>query len=209
MFRAIARYLAKHKVRAFQFENVLALANKPTKNANDKQVIGPSNLSAVSAILRNEARMWSHTWQVDSHRDFGSGQQRQRLWGICFRLDDLCMDEDAARGIMNDVMNTCAGVTACHPKEYLLPETDRFLRAERQIQVAKTMGQEDIVGETSLDISKLFETGGVVPCVKKRRLRKVPSETSPSAQKWVKSHAQAFRDIGQDTVGVLMGRACG
>ena len=196
VFRAIARYLKTHCPPLFQFENVVSLATKPKKDNSIE--IGPSNLSAVSAILRHEAGMWSHTWQVDSHRDFGSGQQRHRLWGIAFQLQDLHMTEHAATGILDTAMNSFAGVKPCHPTEYLLPESGDLLKRERHAQVAKSLGQEDLVAEHALDISRLFETGGVIPQTKRRKLRKTPSETSPAAHKWVKSHANAFRELGQD-----------
>lgn len=196
VFRGIARYLRTHGPPLFQFENVVSLAAKPKKDNSIE--IGPSNLSAVTAILRHEAGMWSHTWQVDSHRDFGSGQQRQRLWGIAFKLQDLHMTEHAAKTILDTAMNSFAGVRPCHPTEYLLSESGHQLKRERHAQATKSLGQEDLVAEHSLDISKLFETGGVMPQNKRRKLKKTPSETSPAAHKWVKSHANAFRELGED-----------
>lgn len=78
VFRAISNYIAAHldSVEMFQWETVVALMSKATakNDCGEKVEIGPSNLSAVCAILRNEAKLFSHTYQVCA-RDFGSGAQ--------------------------------------------------------------------------------------------------------------------------------------
>ena len=184
----------------------MPLKTKPTKTVTtaggkeEKQVIGPSNLSAVCAILRQEAARWTHVWQIDSASDFGSGQQRQRLWGLSFRLVDLQMSENAARDILNSAMNSFSGIQPCHPEEYLLHDSSRFLKDERTQQVVRTMETAALVNNDQLNLERLFETGGVFVISnngKKRRLKKQLSDSSPST-KWVAQHQKAFRDIGQD-----------
>ena len=208
MFRAISKYLAKNaNLQVFQFENVTALAAKPeSKGATgEKELTGPSNLSAVCYVLDREASMWSHVWQVDA-RDFGSGQQRQRLYGSAFKRQALHMPLESARQVLNDTMNFCSGVRPCHPEEYLLHPLHPRLKAERSVHVLRNLPEKECPeGATSLSMDCLFQTGGVVPsavgrgrgagCGKRRRLA---TPASPPSAKWVKLHATAFRDLGEE-----------
>ena len=198
VFRAIARYLATSETEVFQFENVTTLAAKPIGKA-DGSVLGPSNLSAVVAVLRHEAKMWSHVWQLDS-RDFGSGQQRQRLWGSCFRLQDLHMSESAAHDLLNSTMDTLVGVEPCHPSEYLLGENEETIKGERSRQALRALVSQD--NKVRLNVDTLFQTGGAVSVVgtKKPRLCKQSSNPSPPSAKWVQNHAKAFRDQGLESL---------
>eukprot|EP00438_Fugacium_kawagutii_P014006 Skav204081 [mRNA] locus=scaffold3129:117954:120142:+ [translate_table: standard] len=204
VFRAISKYLSKNKkLKAFQFENVTALASKPvTKNGSPG---GPSNLSAVCYILEKEANLWTHVWQLDS-MNFGSGQQRHRLYGSSFPKDDLSMSLQSAHMLLDSMMNELAGVTPCHPEEYLLPPTDSEIRSQESITRVSSMSPDDFLavsdeGGRSLCISTLFQTGGVVPSAmnnKKRRCMTRPTDSSPPGMKWVKAHAEAFEKRGED-----------
>lgn len=207
VFRAIAKHLAaKPKVKVFQFENVLPLATKPTgpkepkqsaqsSQKNEKEVIGPSNLSSVCAILRNEAQMWSHVWHLDA-RDFGSGQQRQRLWGLAFRESDLSMTQLAAKELLNRTMDSLVGVECCHPSEYLLPETSAFLKADRAQHSMRSASSDFSSSSSQFDM--FFQTCGAVPQKRRRVLKSQNSDSSPINAKWEVRHAEAFRSLGQD-----------
>ena len=173
---------------------------------------GPSNLSAVCYILDKEAGMWTHVWQVDS-RSFGSGQQRHRLYGSCFKKSQLFMPLEKARKVLSQAMSYLAGVDPCHPDEYLLPATSEIIQAEISMQLMKTLPTEDFLCQAeqaeTLSISAMFRTSGRLPCAlnsgssKRRRLRAHPSDsdrqysTSPKAR-WLQTHAEAFRDLGED-----------
>ena len=187
VFRAIANYLTEKKVRCFQFENVIPLAAKPTQQVSgcegskkkEPTVMGPSNLSAVVAVLRNEAGMFTHCWHLDSREQFGSGQQRQRLWGLSFRLEDLCMTEECAHSVLDEIMNSLAGVQPCHPADYLLPESSAAVRLQRLQHTFKNLSVQDFLrtdhahaqaeehegarSERGLRIDTLFQTEGILP----------------------------------------------
>lgn len=221
VFRAISKYLARNpKVRFFQFENVVALANKPvpqsTPDANGskkRKQIGPSNLSAVCYILEKEAGMWSHVWQVDA-REFGSGQQRQRLYGSCFKMEQLHMTLESAHSLLSSTMNQLVGVSPCHPDEYLMQETSKIVQAERSLQVLQAV--PSVSGHGSLDIQALFQSNGALPCAlghainkRKRCLKRNPSDTAPSPKaKWVNVHSEAFRARGEETWKKLVSIYC-
>ena len=220
VFRAIAKYLAENdKVTFFQFENVTALANKPSSpSTNDdafpkkqnQKVSGPSNLSAVCYVLDKQCDMWSHVWQVDS-RDFGSGQQRQRLYGSCFKKSMLSMTLEKAHAICSETMNHLVGVEACHPVEYLLPDTSPILQAEQSMQVMRSLPMEAFLGGGSKEpgssaawsITKLFESHGTLPCAlnvanKRRKLAKQTSDPTSPKSRWVQVHSDAFRQRGEE-----------
>ncbi len=206
VFRAISKYLSMNpKVQFFQFENVVALANKPvphsTPDANGskkRKQVGPSNLSAVCYILEKEAGMWSHVWQVDA-REFGSGQQRQRLYGSCFKMEQLHMTLESAHSLLSSTMNQLVGVSPCHPDEYLMQETSKIVQAERSLHVLQAVpnASPSLSGLGSLGIQALFQSNGALPGAlghglnKKRRcLKKNPSDTVPSPKaKWVHIHS--------------------
>lgn len=199
MFQAITEYLSAKDSEVFQFENVAALAAKPLGKGT-KQPVGPSNLTAVDYKLR-QIGMWTHVWVLDSRHDFGSGQQRTRLWGHGFRLKDLFMDLEAAHSALDDIMNEISGVPQCDPEEYLLPDSADEVRAQRASAVRQALPETDHVGEGDY-ISSLFGTGGAALLgPKRRKLRKVDSEASSPAvgKKWPVKHAEAFRLRGEDT----------
>ena len=202
MFRAIARYLGVNEVETFQFENVIALANKPMKQGKE---MGPSNLSAVCAVLHHEAQMWTHVWHLDS-REFGSGQQRQRLWGCGFRTKDLQLSLSAAHDLLDSTMNSLVGVGPCHPSEYLLEESSQAVKSERCLQAVRCVSPHTFV-EKATRIDTLFQTGGTLPtalqATKRRRLKQHPSDPSPSGAKWVQVHQQAFRERGEDPCFII------
>lgn len=166
--------------------------------------IGPSNLSAVCHILKCEAQLWTHTWQLDS-RDFGSGQQRQRLYGSAFKKADLCMNEVAAHLLLDDMMNQLVGIAPCHPSEYLLPDTDPEVKKQHCVAFLRDKSQDDfflsdVQGGQSLCIDMLFQSGGTLPCkqgAKRRKLAAYPSDASSPQAKWVKKHSEAFRLRGE------------
>ena len=214
VFRAISKYLRGNpKIRFFQFENVVALAVKPSANGNaakdspKKTITGPSNLSAVCYILEQEADMWCHVWQVDS-REFGSGQQRQRLYGSCFKRNSLSMVSAKAHSLLSQTMNHLVGVAPCHPEEYLLEETSAFIRMERSIEAMRSIPEKDFFCQDgkAMSIPTLFQSEGALPGAlagagtsKRRRLKKNTSDTpSPSSAKWVAKHSAAFRELGED-----------
>ena len=219
VFRSISKYIATNpEVEMFQFENVTNLASKPsgkdpTGDNKKRKVAGPSNLSAVCYILEKEAGMWSHVFQVDS-RSFGSGQQRQRLYGSCFRMRDLHMSIESAHELLTSTMGLLVGVRACHPDEYLLAENSPEIQIERGMHLMRS-SQDDIAlfckeGSTSFRIDALFQCGGTLPCAFKfqrggpktagRRLKAHSSDPTPPSPgaKWVKTHADEFRRRGED-----------
>ena len=175
VFRAISKYLSTNKqLQWFQFENVTALAAKPkgvtvkqqSGTKSPKRDVGPSNLSAVCHVLDKEAGLWSHVWQLDA-REFGSGQQRTRLYGSSFPKDKLYMPVEAAHCVLSDTMNMLVNVAPCHPDEYLLGETSEAVRAERSLAVIRSVPAEEFINNVNgnsnppgLDIAQLFRTGG-------------------------------------------------
>lgn len=218
VFRSIAGYLAESETcQVFQFENVMSLAAKPkpkpTKDSDGKKggPSGPSNLSACCYILDKQAGMWSHCWALDSREHFGSGQQRQRLYGSCFKKKDLAMTLDAAHKVLNETMNFLAGVSPCDPEEYLLAESSDVIKAERSVQALRALDEAEFLvsttGGKSLCISALFRTNGTLPGAlrhtgHKRKLKAVPSDSSPGQAKWKRDHAYAFRALGEETLCV-------
>lgn len=200
VFRAICKHLAfNDKVSVFQFENVTSLACKPSAKSGKGDPAGPSNLSAVVYLLEKEAGMLCHVWQLDS-RQFGSGQQRQRLYGSCFKKDKIQLSPDAARKILDEGMSHCMGVQPCHPEEYLLSVGDKLLKHERCLQTVRFL-PEEAFADSSV-INTLFQTGGVLPCAagvaKKKRKLCDAKDTSPPGAKWVKAHSDAFKVRGED-----------
>ena len=204
MFHAIANYLKTTEPEFFQFENVATLASKPMEK-DKKTQSGPSNLSAVVYILRKQCLMWTHVWHLDS-RQFGSGQQRTRLYGSSFRVQDLCMSEEAAHELLNDQMNDLAGVEPCSPEEYLLPESHEEVRSQRSLSAIQALTDATFYNQNldnpSMSVATLFDTGGTLPLAlgtKRRCLQKQRSDsTSPVNAKWLAKHAQACRDRGED-----------
>ena len=220
VFRSIAKYLAENgKVNFFQFENVVALASKPsapasTDEPSKKQVAGPSNLSAVCYVLDKQCEMWSHVWQVDS-REFGSGQQRQRLYGSCFKKSMLSMTLEKAHAICSETMNHLVGVEPCHPMEYLLSETSEVLQAEKSIQLMRSLPAEAFLdgdgrepGSSTWSITQLFQSHGTLPCAlnvanKRRKLVKENSDPTTPRSRWIQVHSDAFRQRGEEPLDGL------
>ena len=158
--------------------------------------------------------MWSHVFQVDS-RSFGSGQQRQRLYGSCFRFRDLHMPVQSAKDLLSETMSLLSGVSTCHPDEYLLPENSAELQVERGLHLMRSYGNETALfckqGQDSFHIDALFRCGGALPCdfsrnltrqgaPSKRVLKPCRSDSCPPSpgSKWVRNHAEAFRQSGED-----------
>ena len=89
------------------------------------------------------------------------------------------------RDILNSAMNSFSGIQPCHPEEYLLHDSSRFLKDERTQQVVRTMETAALVNNDQLNLERLFETGGVFVISnngKKRRLKKQLSDSSPSTK---------------------------
>ena len=218
VFRSIAKYLAENdKVSFFQFENVVALANKPSAPAStddacskkqNQKVAGPSNLSAVCYVLDKQCDMWSHVWQVDS-RDFGSGQQRQRLYGSCFKKNMLSMTLTKAHAICSETMKLLVGVEPCHPTEYLLPETSGVLQAEQSLQLMRSLPAEAfLLGDSkepsssaTWSIAQLFQSHGTLPCA--LNVANKTSDPASPKSRWVQVHADAFRQRGEESLDGL------
>ena len=146
--------------------------------------------------------------QVDA-REFGSGQERQRLYGSCFKKKQLRMTLEKARSLLSSTMNQLVGVSPCHPDDYLIPETSKIVQEARSLHVLHAGPDTSfcVPGHGSLDIQALFQSNGALPNAlghginKKRRcLKRNPSDAVPSPKaKWVRVHSEAFRARGEET----------